>query len=414
MTEDEPSSVSDSKDNEKEVSPVYTDSEYASDSFDGYNTLMTPATSYTVTDLPTEEKIVPLSTSGTARIMMVGDILLHDPVEASAKRADGTYNFDHIFANTRSIISSADLALVNQEVIIGGQELGISGYPAFNAPAEIADSLVSSGFDVVCHATNHALDKGSKGIINTLSTWRSKYPGMTVLGIYDNQNDYENVTIREVNGIRIALLNYTYGTNGISLPSSMPYCVDLLSKEKVIKDLDFAENNADFTIICPHWGTEYQLSHSAEQERWCDIFLEHGADLVLGTHPHVIQEIEYYSKDDKEMLVYYSLGNFVNWTSGRGNGVANRMVGGIADVEIVKGADGNAHIGSYTVIPVVCHVQSGQDGVTVYPLTQYTDALAANNEIIGQDPSFNLTYCWDLVDDVWGDTIASYLPASGG
>ncbi len=373
-----------------------------------------PKTEYAVTNLPAERKVVSLSTNNTARIMMVGDILLHTPVEESAKRADGTYNFDHIFANTRSIISSADLALVNQEVIIGGQELGVSGYPSFNAPAEISDSLVSAGFDVMCHATNHALDKSSKGIKNTLTTWRSKYPQITVLGIYDNQQDYDTVTIREVNGIKIALLNYTYGTNGISIPSSMPYCVDLLSKDKVIKDLDYAENNADFTIICPHWGLEYHLSHSQDQENWCDIFLEHGADLVLGTHPHVIQEIEYYSKDGREMLVYYSLGNFVNWTSGTGTGVANRMVGGIADIEIVKRADGQAHINSYTVIPVVCHVQSGLDGVTVYPMTQYTDALAASNEITLQDPSFNLTYCWDLVEDVWGDTIASYLPASGG
>ncbi len=343
-----------------------------------------------------------LSETDTVRVMMVGDILLHTPVEESAQRSDGTINFDHIFSNTSSIISSSDLAIVNQEVIIGGKELGISGYPAFNAPSEIADSLVLAGFDVVCHATNHALDKGTKGIINTLTNWEAKYPQITILGIYDNQQDYNNVTIKEVNGIKIALLNYSYGTNGISIPSSMPYCVSILSKDKVIKDLDYAEKNADFTIICPHWGTEYSLTHSESQEKWRDIFIDHGADLVLGTHPHVIQEIEDYSKDGKKMLIYYSLGNFVNWTSESGSGIANRMIGGIADVKIAKDNRGSAYIESYSVIPIVCHVQSGQDGVTVYPISEYSDDLASKNEIIKQDPSFDLKYCNELINSVWG------------
>ena len=148
--------------------------------------------------------------SKTVTVMMVGDILLHMPIEETCHQEDGSYDFSSLFANTSDIISSADLALVNQEVIIGGEELGISGYPCFNAPYPIADALVDSGFDVICHATNHALDKGTRGIINTLNYWRTTYPDIITLGIYDNEEDSKNITVVTVNDIKIAILNYTY------------------------------------------------------------------------------------------------------------------------------------------------------------------------------------------------------------
>ncbi len=410
-------SISDIDTKDSYQTTSYTDTqnnnEAISDTDMATNTLFTPDTEYEVINTPTDLEPVNVSNTPSVNIMMVGDILLHTPVEEAACTDSGSYDFGAIFTNTKDIISSADLALVNQEVIIGGKELGVSGYPCFNAPEEIADALVDSGFDVICHGTNHALDKGKKGIINTLSNWKNKYPGIITLGIYDNQEDYETVTVTEVNGIKIALLNYTYGTNGISIPSDMPYCVDLMTKEKVIKDLDTAEKEADFTIICPHWGTEYSLEHSKEQEEWCKIFLEHGADLVIGTHPHVIQDIQYYSDDNSEMLVYYSLGNFVNWTSGTGEGVANRMVGGIADVEISKNISGKAYIESYDVIPVVCHVESRQNGVTVYPLSEYNESLASKNEIQYQDSSFSLNYCINLIKDIWEDNCSFLLENAG-
>ena len=211
--------------------------------------------------------------SKAVTVMMVGDILLHMPIEETCQQEDGSYDFSSLFANTSDIISSADLALVNQEVIIGGEELGISGYPCFNAPYPIADALVDSGFDVICHATNHALDKGSRGIINTLNYWRTTYPDIVTLGIYDNEEDSKDITVVTVNDIRIAILNYTYGTNGIPIPKSMPYCVETLDEKSVIADLDLAEEIADFTIVCPHWGTEYVLHHTSNQEKWCKLFM---------------------------------------------------------------------------------------------------------------------------------------------
>jgi poly-gamma-glutamate synthesis protein (capsule biosynthesis protein) len=346
----------------------------------------------------------PESSEPTVSLVMVGDILLHTQVAESGLQEDGSYNFDAIFANMTEEIAAADLALVNQEVIIGGTELGISGYPSFNAPYELGDALVDAGFNVALHATNHALDKGKKGINNCISYWEENHPEMAVLGIHQSQEAQDAIYVYEQNGIRIAVLNYTYGTNGISLPSDMPYAVDLLEKDKVIADIAAAKEQADFVIVCPHWGTEYNLATDSSQEKWTQIFLENGVDLVIGTHPHVIEPIEWVSDDaGNEMLVYDSLGNFVNWTSGTGDGVANRMVGGMAELTIAMDENGEAFIQDYGVEAVVCHLTEGTNGVTVYPLSEYTDELAEENAIVAQDGNFSREYCVQLCDDVWGE-----------
>ena len=343
------------------------------------------------------------------KIVMVGDVLLHTPVEESCRQADGGYDYDSLFANTKDEISSADLALVNQEVIIGGSELGISGYPCFNADFNLCDSLVDAGFDVICHATNHALDKGSAGLLNCAKHWKEQYPQITVLGIHDSADTSTacgaDPEILELGDFKVAVLNYTYGTNGISLPEDMPYAVDLLDEEQVAADICKAEELADFTIVCPHWGTEYRLTPDASQEKWVRIFWENGADLVLGTHPHVIEPIEWVTDPENghEMLVYYSLGNFVNWTSGTGEGVANRMVGGMAEVTVGRDGSGEVKIKDYGVQPLISHVTSGPGGVTTYFLEDYSEKLGKENEIVSQDADFSLQYCIDLCDSVWGE-----------
>ena len=370
-----------------------------------------PSTALTI---PVEETQIESETQSPAptpeyKIIMVGDVLLHTPVEESCRQADGSYDYDSLFVHTKETIAAADLALVNQEVIIGGADLGISGYPCFNADFSLCDSLVETGFDVICHATNHAMDKGRVGLVNCAEYWKSKYPQITVLGIHDTADTSTSrgadPVILELVDMRIAVLNYTYGTNGISLPENMPYAVDLLNEGQVAADIQRAEQLADFTIVCPHWGTEYRLTPDASQEKWTKIFAENGADLVLGTHPHVIEPIEWVTDEesDHEMLVYYSLGNFVNWTSGTGESVANRMVGGMAEVTLSINDDGEVEIADYGVQPLVSHVTSNPGGVTTYFLEDYSEELAGENEIISQDPEFSYEYCIDLCDSVWGD-----------
>ncbi len=372
------------------------------------SSIITATTGETVQENAKESEKEP-ALSDEYKIVMVGDVLLHTPVEESCRQADGSYDYDSLFANTKDEILAADLALVNQEVIIGGSELGISGYPCFNADFSLCDALVNAGFDVICHATNHAMDKGSAGLLNCAKHWKEQYPQITVLGIHDSADTSTacgaDPEILELGDFKVAVLNYTYGTNGIPLPEDMPYAVDLLDEEQVAADICKAEEMADFTIVCPHWGTEYRLTPDASQEKWVRIFLENGADLVLGTHPHVIEPIEWVTNPENghEMLVYYSLGNFVNWTSGTGEGVANRMVGGMAEVTVGRDETGEVKIKDYDVQPLISHVTSGQAGVTTYFLEDYSEKLGKENEIVSQDADFSLQYCIDLCDSVWGE-----------
>ena len=338
-------------------------------------------------------------------LLMVGDILLHDNVQNSGKLPDGTYNYDHLFENVITDIQAADLAIANQEVILGGTELGLSGYPAFNGPFEVGDALVNAGFDVILHATNHTLDRGKKALLNCLDFWETNYPEVAVLGAFDSQEDYDNlIYVYEEDGLKIAILNYTYGTNGIPSPSDMPFAVARLEKEKVISDLQKAEALADFTVVCPHWGTEYQHKQSEEQEKWAALFMEYGADLVIGTHPHYIQPVEMLTDEaGKQMLVYYSLGNFINSTNENGRGTADRIVGAMAQVTIAKNEAGNVYIKEYGVDPLVTQLLYGTQEITTYKLSDYTEELASQNEILKKDSVFNLTFCQELCEDVFGE-----------
>ena len=339
------------------------------------------------------------------QIVMVGDMLMHEKIIESGKQEDGTYNFDHLFTNVKDYISAADLAIVNQETIMGGSSFGYTGYPSFNTPYELADAEVKAGFDVLLLATNHTIDKGKKGVINCMDYLDSTYPDLGYVGINRSQEAQDNnIYTYEENGITVAILNYTYGTNGIELPSDMPYIVNLLDEDKVRSDIRKAEEIADFTIVCPHWGTEYKLEADSSQKYWANIFLEEGVDLVLGAHPHVIEPIEWLTDEEgHEMLVYYSLGNFINGTSSTGHGVTNRMVGGIADVTIGRNDEtGEVEILSHSAVPIVCHVAKGTE-YTVYYMEDYTEELASENLILSQDSEFSKALCESVFAQVWGE-----------
>lgn len=337
-------------------------------------------------------------------LIMIGDMLMHTSVINSGKQEDGSYNYDHLFQNIKDAVSSADIAIVNQETIMGGDDLEFTGYPAFNSPTALADAEAKAGFDVILHGTNHALDKGSKAVLNCIDYWETHYPEIAYLGINKSQQaQNENIYVYDEKGIRIAILNYTYGTNGIKTPSDMPYLVNYLEEDKVVSDIRRAHELADFVIVCPHWGTEYLLSTDSSQETWTNLFLEEGVDLVIGTHPHVIEPMEWVSDEEgHKMLVYYSLGNFVNGTSSSGSGVTNRMVGGMARVTIGLNEEETPVIKEYEAIPLVCHIGEGTD-FTTYFLADYTQELASANKILKQDSEFSLEKCQSLVEEVWGE-----------
>lgn len=340
----------------------------------------------------------------TIQIVMVGDMLMHEPIIKSGLQEDGSYNFDHLFVNVEDTIQQADLAIANQETIMGGPAFGYTGYPSFNTPHSLADAEAKAGFDVLLFATNHAMDKGLRAIYNCMDYIDANRPELTYLGINRSQKDQnENIYVYEKNGMKVAILNYTYGTNGIPLPSDRPYLVNLLKEEKVRSDIQKAEEIADFTIVCPHWGTEYNLGISHDQKKWTQVFLEEGVDLVIGAHPHVIEPIEWVSDDaGNKMLVYYSLGNFVNGTSSTGKGVTNRMVGGIADVTLKRSESGIVEVIEYDAKEIVCHMDEGTD-YTVYYMEDYTEEMASKNLILKQDSEFSKALCESVFDQVWGE-----------
>lgn len=368
------------------------------------DSLEVPMTRTTEDEIPQSEQ-ENISEQQEVKLIMVGDILMHTKVYESGLMEDGSYNYDHMFAQVKTEIESADIALVNQEVILGGKELGLSGYPAFNAAYEVGDSLVDAGFDVILHATNHALDKGKKGLLNCIQFWDEQYPEIGVLGIYQNEKDAQEIYIQEVNGIKLAILNYTYGTNGIPLPKDMPFAVELWNEQQIADDVAMAKEKADFIIVCPHWGTEYVLEETADQKKKAQFLADLGVDLVIGTHPHVVEPVKWISgAEGNQTLVYYSIGNFINATSGVGSGKAARMLGAMAEVTIAKDEDTQeVSIQEYGVEPLVTHNVSGRGQITTYKLSDYTEELASQNEMIYQDYAFSKAYCEDICSKVFGE-----------
>lgn len=304
-------------------------------------------------------------------LLAVGDNLIHIEVVQSGKQDDGSYNFDHLYDEIKDEIMAADIAVVNQETILGGKELKYSGYPAFNSPTEIGDALTKVGFDVVLHATNHTMDKGLKGVTNTFMHW-DNYPDITVLGINETEEDSETIPIIEKNGIKIAMLNYTYGLNGYKIPKDKPFLVNMLDKKEMEKDIKKARELANFVIVYPHWGTEYVYKPISTQRELVDFYYELGVDLVIGTHPHVIQPVEWItSESGHNMLVYYSLGNFLSYQK-----EPARMLGGIAQVTITKD-DTDTYISDASITPIVTHYEHGPADYNygIYKLSEYSSEM---------------------------------------
>lgn len=334
-------------------------------------------------------------------LMMIGDDLMHEAVMDSGLQADGSYNYDHLFAHIQEDIDAADVAVINQETILGGAEFGYTGYPMFNSPQEVGDAIAKAGFDVVLHATNHTMDKKYQGVQNTLDFWK-KHPEIMVLGIHESASDQAKIPVIEKNGVKIAMLNYTYGLNGLKLPEDKPWLVDLIDKDRMASDIERAKDLADMVAVFPHWGTEYTYEPDSNQQDLTAFFSQQGVDLVIGTHPHVIQPVEKVQNEEgHEMLVYYSLGNFVSCQD-----KAPRMLGGMARVTIQKDPDGTISFPEAGITPLVTHYESKDNwNYGVYKLQDYTQQLAAVHGVLRSDKSFSLEKMQQLAQEVLGSWI---------
>ena len=331
----------------------------------------------------------------TISLIALGDNLLHMPVINDGKKEDGSYDYSHIFKNLQPMIKDADVAIIGQETVFGGQDLGYSGYPLFNSPSDMGKTLVNEGFDIVLHASNHVLDKGKKGLLNTINFWKD-YPSVTVLGVNETEEEYNDVEIIEVKGARIAVLNYTYSTNGIPIPSDMPYMVNMIDRQKIEKDVIFANENADFTIAFMHWGTEYSTKPDSMQKELSSLMCSWGVDLIIGSHPHVIEPVEWIeSENGNKMLVYYSLGNFVSRQL-----EAINLLGGIAKINFHYDGE-KVTIKDDAFMPIVTHYDSNYSSFGVYPLKEYSDDLAKDHGVRFHNGNVSVKRYRDMVDKVF-------------
>lgn len=266
-------------------------------------------------------------------LIMGGDALLHASVYNDAKKENDTYDFSPMLKTLENIIPQYDLAFYNQETILGGKELGLSTYPAFNSPQEFGDNMLSLGFNLISLANNHTLDRGEKAVRSSLAYWRDK-PALTA-GSYESFQTRNTPKILEKNGITYALLAYTYGTNGIPVPKGKEYLVNVYTKTMLENDIKAIRDKVDLLIVSMHWGIEYEFEPSAEQKKYAKLLADLGVDLVIGTHPHVVQPVEYIG----DTLVFYSLGNLISAQKG-----TNKRIGMLGSVEIEKGKNGKVKV----------------------------------------------------------------------
>ena len=254
-------------------------------------------------------------------LVMVGDALIHDDIYLDAKEGDA-YNFVKMLERIKPIIKEHDLAYYNQETILGGREIGLSSYPAFNSPYEVGDAFLDAGFNLVSLATNHTLDRGERAVHNSRNYWNSKSDVLAV-GSYTSGEERDKIDIRRVNNITYTMLNYTYGTNGIKVPTGKEYLVNVWPvtgsnpetdtryqnyKEIVRNDINRVRDSVDLLLVAMHWGVEYQIVPNSYQKDMANFLVELGVDIIIGTHSHVIQPIEWID----DTLVIYSLGNFIS------------------------------------------------------------------------------------------------------
>ena len=273
-------------------------------------------------------------------LLMVGDMLIHDYIyEEAEENAQGSgYDFKPMITEIKNIAKDYDLAYYNQETILGGSDIGVSSYPAFNSPYEVGDAMIDAGFNMVSLATNHTLDRGSKAVENSCKYWAG-HSEVLAVGSYCSEEDRNKVVIKEKNNIKYALLNYTYGTNGINVPSGKEYYVNIWPtssktdyeayKEVVKSDIEKLRDKVDVLMVAMHFGEEYNFDKTTYQEDAAKYLASLGVDIVIGTHSHVVGPIEHIG----DTLVIYSLGNFLSAHSVKD--ISNR-IGLMSSVIITK------------------------------------------------------------------------------
>jgi poly-gamma-glutamate synthesis protein (capsule biosynthesis protein) len=335
----------------------------------------------------------------TLTLMFIGDVMSHMPQVTAAQKNDGSYDYSPCYRFLAPYIASADICIANMEVPLAGAPY--SGYPQFSCPDAMMSQLFDAGVDVFLTSNNHTCDKGSKGIRRTIQVMDSL--GIPHVGTYLDSADFQqrNPLIVEKNGFRIAVLNYTYGTNGI--PTPYPFIVNRLDSAEIARDIARArELKADYIVVMPHWGIEYERKQNKKQEIFAKYMYECGADMVIGGHPHVVQPITLENRNEygvAQRITAYSLGNFVS------NQRKRYTDGGIiVKCQLVRDTTGVIRITDYEYLPywVFKGVFQGKYQYHILP-AKYAMEYNADFNIHGADSvALNLFYndTKSLIDNV--------------
>lgn len=308
-----------------------------------------------------------------AELVAVGDIMMHGAqIKSGYNPTTKTYNYDNFFTEVKGILSSGDWIIGNLETTLSGPETGYTGYPLFNAPDPLADAIKKAGFNIISTTNNHSLDRGEKGVLKTLENVKKR--GLIPIGTATSAKEAAKITIVEKNNISMAILGYSYGTNGIPIPKGKNYLVSLINPQKITQDITKARQaGVDFVTVILHFGLEYQRQPSAEQKALVKQLVNAGADIILGSHPHVVQPYQIIEKTGKsekpkKAVVIYSMGNFISNQREK-----YRDLGVIFKVKVLKKfPDETTEIKEIKAIPTWVHRyrQGGKYQFRVLPIEQ--------------------------------------------
>lgn len=298
-------------------------------------------------------------------LVAVGDCLIHGAVYIDARTGANTYDFSDMISLVKPMIENYDLKYYNQETIIGGKNLGVSHYPRFNSPDEIGDNMVDLGFNLVSLANNHALDKDEEGILYSNEYWKGK--NVITAGTYSSKEMRDSINVYEQNGIKYAFLAYTTTTNGLSTPTGKEYLLNVYSDEQAKIDIDKIKDKVDVIIVSMHWGEEYVFEPTESEKEIAQYLSSLGVNLIIGSHPHVIQPVGYVN----DTLVIYSLGNFLSGQRPMG---IDKTIGLLVGMDIVV-KDGKVTFENINKSLLYTYSTTSDTNYKVYPFKDLNDSI---------------------------------------
>lgn len=341
-----------------------------------------PAIDNPAHDIPTPEEPVPVPEDTVVTVMAAGDIMFHYPQVVSAKAEDGGYDFSSPFEYIKDRVQGVDLAIANLETVIAGEGETPKGYPRFRSPREVLDGIKEAGFDILVTANNHSADRGRDGIIRTIEELENRQ--LEYIGT--SRGEKRDYIIKEVKGIKIGILSYTFGLNGLEsllTPEELQNMVNLIDAERISTSISEARmNGAEVIIVYLHWGHEYHRDASDEQRSLAAFLSENGADLILGSHPHVVQEMDSINVKGKDIPVVYSMGNLLSNQRYETMGVSYTEDGLLVSIRIVKKWDtGEVLIEPLVPVPTWVYRWSKGSGKYGYRVIPVEDVLSGKLEL---------------------------------